>query len=239
MLNLTIGCDPELFLSNKNGFVSAYGLFPGTKAEPYKVNKGAVQVDGNALEFNIDPASTPKEFDENIQTVLEQMLDMVKQADKGLKLNFTPVARFDKKYFDHLPDEAKILGCDPDFNYQGTVNQDRQQLITMPVRTAAGHVHIGWTKGEDAMSPVHFEDCRFIAERFYRNGEYNNNLGRYNTYDENERLNHYGSYGAFRPKSYGVELRSFSNLWVEKPETRLKMFDYVVSNIRKMEKEAS
>ncbi len=62
MSNFTYGCDPEVFLMVGDKYVSAHGLFPGTKAEPFKVEKGAVQVDGLALEFNIDPAKTPEEF---------------------------------------------------------------------------------------------------------------------------------------------------------------------------------
>ena len=50
----TIGADPEVFVADSltNTFVSAHDLVPGTKLEPFAVNKGAVQVDGMALEFN-------------------------------------------------------------------------------------------------------------------------------------------------------------------------------------------
>jgi hypothetical protein len=121
-MEFTIGCDPEVFLSSPKGFVSAAGLFPGTKAQPHRVEKGAVQVDGLALEFNIDPAKTPEEFDENIETVLTQMKEMVRQVDKDMRITFVPFARFDVKYFNDIPEENKILGCDPDYDaYKGEV----------------------------------------------------------------------------------------------------------------------
>ncbi len=81
---IAIGCDPETFLKRHGEYISAFGMFPGTKNEPYKVNKGAIQVDGFALEFNIDPAFSAEEFDYNIQTVLNQMDDMVKSVDPDI-----------------------------------------------------------------------------------------------------------------------------------------------------------
>ena len=53
---ITVGADPELFVKKGRSFQSAYGMIPGTKQKPKKVIKGAVQVDGMALEFNIDRA---------------------------------------------------------------------------------------------------------------------------------------------------------------------------------------
>ena len=63
---ITIGCDPEFFVKENNKFVNAHGLIEGTKDFPQLVNKGAVQVDGMALEFNINPAKNSKEFVSNI-----------------------------------------------------------------------------------------------------------------------------------------------------------------------------
>lgn len=236
MTKFKYGCDPEVFLSEGNNFVSAHGLFPGTKAEPFKVEKGAVQVDGLALEFNIDPAETAKEFSDNIETVLKQMHEMVAKVDKGLKINFKALAKFDVKYFTNLPTDSKVLGCDPDFAAaSGTVIVKAKDITNVPIRTAAGHVHIGWTEGEDAMSASHFEDARFVAHQFYTDTY---NPFRPTKEDERDRLLYYGNFGAFRPKSYGVELRQFSNHWVEKPETRLQMFDYVNKKITSLYKGA-
>ena len=78
MVKITIGADPEIFVTNKDGrFRSAHGLVPGTKTEPFRVNNGAVQVDGMALEFNIDPVETEDDFVTNITSVMQQMQEMV------------------------------------------------------------------------------------------------------------------------------------------------------------------
>src|SRR5215468_8893096 len=106
------GADPELFLVDKNGTpVSAAGLIPGTKDKPFPVEYGAVQDDGMAAEFNIDPASTYKEFTRNLRAVVAQLSGMI---PKGLTLAALPAVRFSKEVFDAAPPEAKELGCSPD-----------------------------------------------------------------------------------------------------------------------------
>lgn len=234
----TLGCDPEVFLfDTQTGlYVSAHTILPGTKDEPYKVDKGAIQVDGLAAEFNIDPASTPEEFDNNIATVLTQLRAYVHKNNPRIDLHFVPVARFNRVYFDKLPDICKILGCDPDFDYNGNVIENRNDLQNRPLRTAAGHVHLGFTKDQDAMSLQHFNDCRFLANYFWQDfssGEYSRRHKI--SLAEAERLQFYGNNGAFRPKSYGVELRFYSNLWVQDSLKRKAMFEYIVNHLSKID----
>lgn len=227
-MEFTIGTDPEGFLSIGDKFVSAFNLFPGTKGDPYPVENGAIQVDGLALEFNINPAKTREEFNFNIESVLSQMHDMIRQVDPRMKLNFVPIARFDKKEFDLLPEEAKLLGCDPDFNSKGEVNKSPEHLINTPLRTASGHIHAGWTNVDDPFSHEHMGDCLSVIN-FFKGKEFSEL-----TYEERERLQYYGGDEAFRPKPYGIEMRKFSNLWVAKKETRLRMFDFIHNNLIEM-----
>jgi hypothetical protein len=217
-----IGADPEVFLwdrSTKN-YISAAGHFPGTKKEPFKVDKGAIQVDGVALEFNIDAASSEDEFLKNISTVHGIMEKMVKDVNPDWEIRHSPYAEFSVKEWDTVPEESKVLGCDPDYNCAtGTVNPNPTDMIVRnarakgvgAIRTASGHIHIGFC-GDDVMDkddPLHFEDCRFVANYFSGRGWL-----RPATNEEYSRLNYYGNWGAFRPKSYGVELRSSSNRWL-------------------------
>ena len=53
-MNILIGADPELFVKKDGVVVSGHDLIQGTKADPFPVQDGAVQVDGMALEFNIE-----------------------------------------------------------------------------------------------------------------------------------------------------------------------------------------
>jgi hypothetical protein len=209
-MDITIGCDPEVFLRNKTTgkIVSAHGLFPGTKSKPHKVDKGAIQVDGTALEFNIDPASTEDEFVGNINTVMTQMYNMVQEVDPDLEILLTPVATFDNEDWNKIPEEAKVLGCDPDFDSYGSVNPSPAELIEfIPVRTAAGHIHIGWNEKkvtrEDQLAIVNTAERNLICEAV----AWENDLS-------SERRKYYGAAGAHRPKPYGVEVRSTDNLWL-------------------------
>lgn len=216
-MDITIGADPEVFVTKDGEFVSAHKLVQGTKSEPYKVNRGAVQVDGMALEFNIDPAGDRETFLLNINTVLHTLASMVPEHE----LSFSSVADFSKEYLASLPKEATELGCDPDFNaWSGDINNapDGDSLF----RTAAGHVHIGWTEGMLDDDPIHYKICRKIVKQldFY--------LGLPSVLFDKEikRRELYGKAGAFRPKPYGVEYRVLSNMWL----TSNSLIDWVYNN---------
>jgi len=93
-MEILIGADPELFVSLGGKLVSAHNLIPGTKMAPHPVNNGAVQVDGMALEININPASTSKEFCKNILSVLKQLKEMIPSYEFVIE----PAVHFEERY---------------------------------------------------------------------------------------------------------------------------------------------
>ncbi len=213
MRKILIGADPELFMRNPNSgeFMSAHGLVPGTKREPHKVPFGAVQIDGTALEFNIDPASTVDEFLHNIQAVKQTLADYV----PGYNVVAEPVALYDQEYFDwEVPGEAKELGCDPDYNAWTLDKNPRPDPGNRPFRTASGHIHIGWTEGMDPFSDMHFQECADVARQM----DYYLGIHSLLWDKDGTRRELYGKAGAFRPKSYGMEYRVLSNRWLSSPE---------------------
>lgn len=226
-----LGCDPECFLFLDGQPISAHDIIPGSKKEPFKVPRGFIQPDGLAAEFNIDPVDNPEDWLHNIEIVLDNLRYHVRKRDKNIEIRFTPYVEFDKDYFGTLPKDCKTLGCDPDFSYRGKANPS-PDIIDVPVRTAAGHIHIGWTENQDPKDAGHFEDCRFVAEYFYTR-----NVFRQETKEEQERINYYGMLGSFRAKSYGVELRSPSNLWLKSRESRLKMYYKIMTHLENLDKE--
>lgn len=212
MTQILVGADPEFFVKRNGVFISAHGLVKGDKKNPLKVDKGAVQVDGMALEFNIDPASDESEFHLNIKTVMGILSQMVPDLEHAL----VPVADFGKEYIDAQPAEAKELGCDPDFNaWTSTINEKPD--MELPFRTASGHVHIGWGNGFNPEEANHMNMCEMATKQmdFY--------LGLPSLmYDPDvRRRDMYGKAGTYRPKSYGVEYRTLSNAWL-KSETLIK-----------------
>lgn len=227
-MDITIGADPEIFVTKDNKFVTAHKLIHGTKKEPYKVARGAVQVDGMALEFNIDPSSNKKTFLLNIRTVLSTLDRMVPEH----KLSFDSVAYFSKEYLSSLPEEATDLGCDPDFNaWTGQMNvaPDRTAMF----RTAAGHIHIGWTNSISEKDPIHFDICKRIVKQL----DYYLGLPSLLFDKETKRRELYGKAGAFRPKSYGVEYRVLSNKWLTSDTLIEWVYDNTITALEDMRKE--
>lgn len=216
---ILVGSDPEIFVKKNGVFVCAHDLIPGTKESPFKVDKGAVQVDGFALEFNIDPAGSVEQFilhHETVMGILEKMVP-------GYELAPVPVADFTREYMDSCPAEAKILGCDPDYNaYTGQENIKPQ--ADLPMRTASGHVHIGWGSG----LADHHDQCRAasIQMDFF--------LGLPSLFydDDTRRRSMYGKAGCYRPKSYGVEYRTLSNAWLLSTKRMAWVYNQIQQGMR-------
>ena len=224
-LDILVGADPECFVRKigKKSFHSAHGLIPGDKKNPYKVHQGAVQVDGMALEFNIDPAKNEREFIENITGVMGIMKGMV----PGYELVPVPVANFTVAHMKKQPKEAKELGCEPDFNawLDGAANPRPNGDVNF--RTGAGHVHIGWTNGVDVNDPGHREACIMAAKQL----DYYLGLGSLLYDPDTKRRTLYGAAGAFRPKPYGVEYRVLSNAWLQSEELMAWVYRMTIKGI--------
>ena len=201
---ITIGADPEFFVSVEGKLVSAHGLVAGTKYAPHVVKGGAVQVDGMALEFNIDPAKTPEEFVGNVNTVLGEMRNLVPET---YQFEMIPVAEFGTVYIQSQPKVAKELGCEPDFNaYTGEVNTPPD--VNASFRTAAGHVHIGVEGGLDEIEQRKLVILCDLLLGFPSIA-----------YDKDiKRRSLYGMAGCYRPKPYGIEYRTLSNAWLASEE---------------------
>lgn len=209
-MQFTLGADPEFFLSREGKYVSAHDLVPGTKDNPHPLKDGALQADGTAVEFNVNPASTPEEFAGNVESVLKQIREMI---DPVFKFEFKPAIHYDPVYFKRLPIYAKRLGCDPDFS-SITGQQNKPPRAVGSMRTGAGHIHVGWGKDLDIGNPDHLWDCRQVITAL------DGSLGFFSHVWDNdqERRKMYGQTGCFRPKPYGVEYRVPSNAWLNNPE---------------------
>ena len=208
MSKVLLGADPEIFVANKAGqLVSAFGLIEGTKHNPLKVKNGAVQVDGMALEFNIDAASTETEWVQNIDSVMSTLASMV--PDHVLRA--IPVANFGIEYIRAQPEVAKELGCDPDFD-AWNVAQNPRPNGELPFRSAAGHIHFGIIEANDAPTSDG-EYIGWIAQKV-RELDYYLALPSLFYDGDTQRRELYGKAGAFRPKSYGFEYRTLSNQWL-------------------------
>lgn len=209
-MKFKIGCDPELFVFNRASGNYKCAEVPGTKEDPFKLSGGAVQLDGVAAEFNIDPATCAEEFDHNVQTVLSGMQKFLAKDEVFFA---SPVVTFSYSEWKTIPKERKVLGCNPDFGLDGEPIFDKKTEVHLnktQCRTGAGHIHIGW--GENIIiDDNHLGECQLVAGLFESRWT---SLTTVADGPESPRRKFYGLPYAHRPKPYGVELRIPSNNWL-------------------------
>ncbi len=196
----TKGCDPELFLKNSQTgqFISSIGLIGGSKEYPMPIGEGcAVQEDNVAVEFNTPPCDNVELFIRSVNFNKEYLTR--KAAELGLELCIQPSAVFDD---DQLANPAALeFGCEPDFNaWKGGEQNPRPRANNPNLRSAGGHVHVAF-EGLDILAVVKAMDL-FVGCQML---EFDHDEGRRQLY---------GKAGAFRKKSYGVEYRTASNMWI-------------------------
>lgn len=213
-MQILIGADPEVFVMDNttSQFVNAEGMVWGTKEDPQPVEHGAVQVDGMALEFNIDPASTEDEFKRNIMQVKKHLGVMI--GDERYSLVSQPSVRFSRQVMGEASHGSLMLGCEPDFCAwrDGDVNPAPNARTNL--RTGAGHVHIGWTEGADVHDSSHQQSILQVIKQM----DASLGLQSLSWDKDNNRRALYGKAGAFRIKPYGCEYRVLSNAWLASEE---------------------
>ena len=215
LINLiSLGADPEVFIkSKKTGkFVSAHDIIPGSKKDPAKLSPTAfMHPDGMAAEFGIEPTTSMETF---TIRVVNAVNDLQKHIDPTkYEVVITPSVEFDEETFYSAPIHARELGCDPEYNaWTGDICPKPNPFSTL--RTAGGHIHIGWTSVEDPFSSSHFEDCCTVAKEL----DYILGIRSLSIDNDHRRRTMYGLPGSFRPKPYGLEYRVLSNFWIKNTE---------------------
>lgn len=205
--NITIGCDPELFLEKNNKIISAVGLIGGSKHDPKPISeKGhAIQEDNVLIEFCIPPSKTVEDFTDNINFV-KNYLEVI-TAGMGCNLNYSASAILEESELES--DQAKEFGCEPDFNvYTQSMNNPPDSKTNM--RSAGGHIHIGFDKEN-----ISDEEDEEIIMKLVKAMDLTVGLQSLILDKDDRRKELYGKAGCFRFKPYGMEYRTPSNFWIE------------------------
>ena len=191
---ITIGCDPEVFLETGTGVI----------VNPLLVTGGALQEDNVLAEFNTDPADTFGMFRDNIRTVMGQLENKV----SPFKLKVLSSHRFNKEILTKAGKQALEFGCDPDLN-AWTNEENNSPSPYTDLRTAGGHVHVGFDVEEDdiesRLDVMKLMDVYLGVPSVLMDGDV-------------DRRSMYGSAGACRLKEYGAEYRVLSNFWLKSDE---------------------
>ena len=209
---VTLGADPELLVKDlrTHAFRPICGLLKGaSKGSPRVVDpsylgmrRGAFAYleDNVSIEFNIEPATESSLFSAYVQN----MYSYIKQsilAPLGLYPAYASSAEFE-----HLPPEAMIFGCDPDYRSLVGAGPDKRAPFAPETlgrsRFAGGHVHLGYNQNA---TPPHImaKLCDlFVALPLLKFDK------------QGSRRPYYGLPGLYRPKGYGIEYRTLGNFWV-------------------------
>ena len=207
----SVGLDAEFIIRDKKtGLpVSMVGKIGGDKKNPLKVPRGALQEDGVLAEINIHPVKSFFDFERNFSTVIRHLEEKVNPL--GCYIDFNSIEA-------EYPDEelnceqAWRSGCDSDFNaWSGEKNEIMEFMDNR--RTCGGHIHLG-IKNINRASP----NLRRLYAQFL-----DLNVGTILLTEEpkNNRRKLYGMPGAYRPKPYGIELRTPSNYWLKNRKYRM------------------
>lgn len=218
MRKITFGADPELFIiNNKTGkVVSSIGLIPGEKNNAYHADdmpKGfGIEIDNILAEFNIPAATNREGFVHSILYMQNYIRDFVQKVNPDYDIKCSASELVDEDQL-QAP-EAKLFGCDPDYNaHTGEVNPkpngDKGNL-----RSAGFHIHIGYPKFNPAMSLqiVKFFDETLGLMSVLLDGDKN-------------RRKLYGKAGSFRLQPWGVEYRVLSSAMMKSEELLTLVYD--------------
>lgn len=205
MTNITIGHDSEFGLIQSGNVVSALDVL-----EMHTVEEGSVFPDNMNAEIAITPVSNVSEFHRKTETLLQIISDL------GFGVDASPVITYPQSGLRHP--KAYRSGCNPDMSaYTLQKNMSPNLRDFGSVRSAGGHIHIG----DDNICPFNTAkavDLFVTLPLMLLEGA-------------NDRRKMYGQAGSLRVKSYGVECRSLSNIWVTDPVRREFVWDNVMKAI--------
>jgi hypothetical protein len=194
-----IGADPELFLHDGKKFISSIGRIGGTKSEPKRLlGDFALQEDNVTVEYNIPACETPDKFVWANMLMLDHIEKVAKS--QGLKSVIASSAVFDDAELS--TPEARVFGCDPDFDAWELMPNPRPTCANENLRSAGGHIHIGIeASSRQKIQIVRALDLMLGVQLAFMD-------------PASERRALYGKAGACRIKPYGVEYRTPSNVWL-------------------------
>lgn len=216
---MKFGADPELFVVDSEGNGVCPTFLEGTKENPEPVKGGALQRDGFAAEFNIDPVDCYEDWNSNFNKVIAELS---RRLPSGHSLVAQPSMSMSKKVWEEAPNDARMLGCSPDFNaWSGEMNPPPMRDKSSTLCTAAGHIHAGWTEDADLSDSAHIEAGRDLVKQL------DWFLGAWSLTKDKDatRRSLYGKAGAMRFKPYGIEYRVLSNFWVLNASLRRIVWD--------------
>lgn len=204
MKNVTIGADPELFIVNtKTGkVVSSIGLIPGEKNKAYRAPDMpagyGIEIDNILAEFNIPAAKSKTAFIKSINYMKSYIRKYVQERNPDLDI-FCAASMIVPSDQLQSP-QAKLFGCDPDYNVYTETENPKPEGERGNLRSAGFHIHVGY-------SNINIETSLCLIRHLDATlGLMSVILDR-----DSRRRKLYGKAGSFRLQPWGVEYRVLSS----------------------------
>lgn len=202
--NITIGADPELFIINEKTkkVVSAIGLIPGEKGNPWKAEdmpEGfGLETDNILAEFNIPPVTNREGFINNIQYMQKYIDSFVKNINPDLGIKC--VASQTVPSSELQSDQAKMFGCDVDYNAYTMEANPKPEGTRTNVRSGGFHLHLGYANPDvdTSIALIKYLDAYLGIPSVIKD-------------KDKKRRSLYGKAGCFRLTDYGCEYRVLSS----------------------------
>lgn len=216
------GLDPEVFIVDKDGkAVSAHaiGIPPKWEKVPIAASMSGKAIghffrDNYGAEINVSPSICREIIRDRTGAVIRAIRR--KASENGCSISSVAAVRMDPvKELSDAPPDVKEWGCNPSYDaYALVAKRPEMDSMTVPVRTAGGHIHLAtdnleaevyrlpWNSTEEKvlLNPDNYPDVVKLLDAY---------LGVRATFvfddaSQFERRKIYGQAGEFRPQEYGV-----------------------------------
>lgn len=223
--NITLGSDPEFFISNNKGkLISSIGIIKGTKYDPQKLpflgDGFAIQTDNVLGEFNIPVATTPHEATTSIAIMKAYIAGFL--ADKGLMPKYMASGVYMRDQLSS--DEAKAFGCSPDYNCWTESINEKPCGEKTSLRSCGFHTHFGYDNPneEASINALKAFDLFLGVPSVIID-------------PDTRRRELYGKAGCFRFTSFGCEYRVLSGYFISSNELTKWCFNQMIEAILYLE----
>lgn len=202
--NVAVGADPELFIINEvtNKVVSAVGLIPGEKENPYIADDMpagfGLQTDNILAEFNIPPTRSKEEFVNNIEYMKQYINKYVKEINPNYGILCAASKVVDPSQLKSK--QAQEFGCSIDYNVYTESPNPKPEGKRTRIRSAGFHLHISYDNPniDYSLLLIKYLDMYLGLPSVLIDLD-------------TKRRALYGKAGCFRLKPYGLEYRVLSS----------------------------
>lgn len=212
-----VGCDPEVFLEDKDGINIPAFLLMYSKKDAARFGY-TYYWDGFAAEFNTQPTGCLAYQVDNIQNGLKQIYLRLKEGDKNGKLSLRNTIEVSKGRMETSTEEQLELGCLPSLNAYGLTGKKVANGKDLTTRFTGGHLHFGIGNQKTQQQYINIvkslDKIMGVAC-----------VSLFQGIDTPTRREYYGLPGEYRLPPHGLEYRTLSNAWLAHPLMAHLVFD--------------